>query len=284
MSTPRTWRGPLLLAPALLFIGVLFLAPVIQLLLGSLVVSSTAGWSFSFKLYTTFFADPYSWQLIFKTLRISLITVLACLLLAFPVALLMRQLSSGTRTLLAIALLSPLLTSVVVRTLAWVVLLGPKGLLNSALAALSITPLELMYNDFGVIVGLTHVFFGYMLLALTASTLKLDASLILAARNLGASRWQVLRTVIIPLCLPGMVAGSVLVFTMSASAYIVPVLLGGTATKVMATEVYDLAINYLEWKEAAVVALVLFVLVWLVVALLSRLNGPTLDGQREGGR
>lgn len=272
MSARRNWQAALMSLPALLFVGLLFLVPVVQLLLSSVVDITADGWQVSLRLYAEFFADPYSWQLVGRTLRISLITVVACLLLAFPVALLMRQLSPGKRTLLAIALLSPLLTSVVVRTLAWVVLLGPKGLFNSLLALLSIEPVALMYNDLGVIIGLTHVFFGYMLLALTASTLKLDQSLILAASNLGASRWRILRTIIIPLSLPGIVSGSVLVFTMSASAYIVPVLLGGTATKVMATEVYDLAINYLEWKEAAVIAAVLFALVWAVVASLSPLG------------
>ncbi|MBD1599486.1 ABC transporter permease [Pseudomonas typographi] len=264
-------RSASLIMPALIFIAALFLAPVVQILAGSFVQVHSGGWTLTAGLYEAFFADAYSWGLLERTLRISAITTLACLVMAFPVALLMRRLSSTQRTVLAILLLSPLLTSVVVRTLAWVILLGPVGLINKTLGVLGIAPVALMYNDVGVIIGLTHVFFGYMLLAITASMLKLDERLMLAAINLGASRWQVLRTIIFPLCLPGVLSGSVLVFTMSASAYIVPVLLGGTATKVMATEVYDLAINYLEWKEAAVVAAVLFVTVWLIVAAVTRL-------------
>jgi len=269
MTTARL-RSASLIMPALIFIAALFLAPVVQILAGSFVQTNSGGWTFTAGLYEAFFTDAYSWRLLERTLRISAITTLACLVMAFPVALLMRRLSSAQRTVLAILLLSPLLTSVVVRTLAWVILLGPVGLINKTLGVLGIAPVALMYNDIGVIIGLTHVFFGYMLLAITASMLKLDERLVLAAINLGASRWQVLRTIVFPLCLPGIVSGSVLVFTMSASAYIVPVLLGGTATKVMATEVYDLAINYLEWKEAAVVAAVLFVTVWLIVAALAR--------------
>lgn len=270
MTTARL-RSASLIMPALIFIAALFLAPVVQILAGSFVQTHSGGWTFTGGLYEAFFTDAYSWRLLERTLRISAITTLACLVMAFPVALLMRRLSSTQRTVLAIVLLSPLLTSVVVRTLAWVILLGPVGLINKTLGVLGIAPVALMYNDVGVIIGLTHVFFGYMLLAITASMLKLDERLVLAAINLGASRWQVLRTIVLPLCLPGIVSGSVLVFTMSASAYIVPVLLGGTATKVMATEVYDLAINYLEWKEAAVVAAVLFVTVWLIVAAVARL-------------
>ncbi len=272
-ARPQRLGGALLTLPALLFIGALFLLPVLQLLALSVSAADAGGgWRLSFSAYVDFLGDPHAWGLLARTLRIGLLTVLTCLLLAFPVALLMRGIAPRWRSLLFIALLSPLLTSVVVRTLAWVVLLGPKGLANAALAWAGFAPLALMYNDFGVVVGLTHVFFGYMLLAVSASVLKLDERLLLAAANLGAGRWQVLWRVVLPLCLPGIAAGAVLVFTMSASAYIVPVLLGGTATKVMATEVYDLAINYLEWREAAVVAAVLFALVWAVVALLARLG------------
>lgn len=270
----RGFQSGLLILPALIFISATFLVPVLQLLASSLIDTSGGGYRLTLQGYTAFFADAYGWQLLVRTLRISLFTVLACLVLAFPVALLMRHLSSGWRTLLAIALLSPLLTSVVVRTLAWVVLLGPNGLLNTALAWANLGPVNLMYNEIGVIIGLTHVFFGYMLLTLAASVLKLDENLLLAAANLGASRWQIFYRILLPLSMPGIVSGAILVFTMSASAYIVPVLLGGTATKVMATEVYDLAIQYMEWKEAAVVATLLFLVMWLVVALLMRLVEP----------
>lgn len=268
--------------PAVLFIGLLFLAPVLQLLMSSLVQADAQGrWQWSAALYAEFFADAYNWRLMARTLAISGLTVVASLALALPVALHMRRMAPRWRTLLAIALLSPLLTSVVVRTLAWVVLLGPQGLLNQALASAGLPPVALIYNGAGVVIGLTHVYFGYMLLSLMTSILKIDDSLILAAHNLGASRWQVLLRVILPLARPGIAAGAVLVFTMSASAYVTPVLLGGTATRVMATEIYDQAIGYLEWREAAATATVLFLLVWAGVALFSRLGDAGRHGSAQ---
>lgn len=265
------WAGYLLSMPAALFIGALFLAPVMQLLLSSVINIDSAGrFSISLAPYRAFFASAHNFKLILRTCFISGTTVIACLILAFPVALYMRQIAPRWRSLLAIALLSPLLTSVVVRTLAWVMLLGPKGLFNNILAWAGWSPIPLMYNDFGVIVGLTHVFFGYMLLSIMTSVLKIDGNLLLAAANLGATRLQILLRIILPLSLPGIAAGAILVFTMSTSAYVTPILLGGTNTKVLSTEIYDLAVNYLEWREAAVVAAVLFILVWCVVALLSR--------------
>lgn len=264
-------RGAWLALPAVLFIGVLYLAPVLSLLAGSLIEPQPDGSrKFSLVAYRSFFGDPYSLTLLARTLALSLCTVAASLVLAFPVALYLRRLTPARRTLIAMLLLSPLLTSVVVRTLAWVVLLGPNGLLNGFLQWLGLAPVALIYNDLGVVIGLTHVFFGYMLLCLLTSVLKLDPAQLLAASNLGAGPWRQWWHVILPQCRPGIAAGAVLVFTMSASAYVTPVLLGGTQTKVMASEIYDLAISYLEWNEAAVVAAVLFAVVWILVAVLSR--------------
>jgi putative spermidine/putrescine transport system permease protein len=169
------------------------------------------------------------------------------------------------RLLISFVLLSPLLTSVVVRTLAWVILLAPRGILNEILVALGFGAVKLIYNEIGVIIGLTHVFLGYMVLALMTSVLKIDENLLLAANNLGASNWNVLRKIILPLSLPGILAGSILVFTMCASTYATPRLLGGSSNKVVAMEIYDLAINFLEWKEAAALASILFVVIGLVV-------------------
>jgi len=248
------------------------LAPVVHLMFTSVVDDSSGQIRLSFELYRDFLGDRFGWQLLARTFIISLATVLVSLLLAFPVALHMRSMAPRMRTLVAIVLLSPLLTSVVVRTLAWVVLLGPKGLLNDALVSAGLQPITLMYNDVGVVIGLVHVYFGYMLLSLMVSLLKLDDRLLLAASNLGANRWQVLRHVVLPLARPGIATGSILVFTMSASAYVTPALLGGSRSKVMATEIYDQAIQYLEWREAAMLACILFAGVWATVALIARLE------------
>ena len=249
----------LLSAPTLLFIGFLFLLPNGLLIANSFIVEKgpDAG-HFTLAVYREFFGDPYNWGLIWRTVKLSLITTLLSLVLAFPVALHLRQMSPRARSLVSLVLLAPLLTSVVVRTLAWVILLGPRGVINTALIGMGLNPLPLIYNDFGVVVGLTHVFFGYMALSLMTSLSRIDDNLLLAAGNLGANRWVILREIVLPLSRPGMLAGSILVFTMSASTYATPALLGGTGSKLMATEIYDLAINYLEWRSAGAISFVLF--------------------------
>lgn len=276
--------GIWLILPALIFIFILFMFPIAKLVINSLIVVQADGWHIDLSGYLHFLSRPYSWGLIERTLWISLCTVFFCFMLAFPVALLMRQLPGRWNSLLAILLLSPLLTSVVVRTLAWTMLLGPKGLINSFLATFNLGALTLMYNDFGVIIGLTHVFFGYMLLSLTAAVFKIDNQQLLSAANLGANRWQVVWYIILPQCKSGILAGSILVFTMSASSYIVPVLLGGTSTKVMATEVYDLAIQYLEWRDASIVAVILFIVVWFLITLVGYVDNPKRIKQKGAVR
>lgn len=264
MKSPYSTNSvPYLLSlPPLIFIGLFFLLPTAVLLLKS-VVSPAGGVTLS--IYGRLLGDPYMATIIWRTLKLSAFTTLAALIVAFPVALYMRYVSSRRRSFIAFVMLSPLLTSAVVRTLAWVILLGPRGMLNQGLALSDLGPVSLIYNETGIVIGLTHVLFGYMLLALMASVLKIDENLILAASNLGASRWQILAKIILPLSLPGIVAGSTLVFTMSASTYVTPVLLGGTATKMMAPEIYEMAIVYLDWGEAAALSALLFALICFIV-------------------
>jgi len=250
-------------APALLLLCLCFVLPIVNLLLVSLTAGRDA--SFTFKHYSDFFGDGFSRGLLWTTLRVSLLTTVLSLVLAFPVALYMRQVSPRARAILAFLLLSPLLTSVVVRTLAWVFILGPRGVLNTLLNLVNLGPLQLLYNETGVVIGMTHVFFGYMVLSLMTSLLKLDDNLLLAARNLGASKWHVLTRIVLPLSLPGVLAGSVLVFTMSASTYATPAMLGGTGAKLLSPEVYELAIHQIAWDEAATAATVLFAMSALVV-------------------
>jgi len=260
------WTPYLLSLPSLLFLGLLFLLPVLSLVASSFSSAKPgADGHFTLKVYASLLSDPYNGIMIWRTLKISLITTVLTLVLAFPVALYLRQVSPRTRMLVSFVLLSPLLTSVVVRTLAWVILLAPNGIVNETLSALGFSAVKLIYNQTGVVIGLTHVFFGYMVLALMTSVLKIDENLLLAANNLGASNWNVLIKIILPLSLPGILAGSILVFSMCASTYATPRLLGGSSNKVLAMEVYDLAINYLEWNEAAALASILFVVIGLIV-------------------
>lgn len=266
----RSARAPLLLAlPVIVFLMLLFVLPVSQMMLLGAFPKEGGGPTTS--LYGAVIADPFYQRIAIRTLRISLLTTLLSLVLAYPVALHLRNVGSRWQSIIILIMVSPLLTSVVVRTLAWVVLLSQRGILNQAFGAAGLEPMRLIYVEGAVVVGLTHVFFGYMVVALMTSIRRIDENLYTAAANLGASRLRQHLEITLPLSLPGVLAGSVLVFILSASAYATPSLLGGLRISMLAVEVYNQAIGSLDWPEAAVISTVLFVIIAFVVWLATRI-------------
>jgi putative spermidine/putrescine transport system permease protein len=168
---------------------------------------------------------------LWDTLRIGLITTIVSLLIGYPLAHWMARMQSRVGHALALmAVIAPLLTGIVVRTFAWMTLLQDKGVINTTLISLGLTdkPLALMYNEFGTVVALVHIYVPFMVLTLTGVIGRIDERLEQAARSLGASRLRTFAEVTLPLSLPGILAGSLLVFALSISAYVTPSLMGGT--------------------------------------------------------
>jgi len=263
----------LLCLPILAFLGFFFVVPVGQMLL--LAVTGKSG-GISLDLIASVVGDPFYQGIAVRTLRISLLTTFFSLLLAYPVALHLRNVSSRWQSAIVLIMVSPLLTSVVVRTLAWVVLLSQRGILNQAFGSVGLPPVRMIYVEGAVVVGLVHVFFGYMVVSLMTSIRRIDENLYTAAANLGASRLRQHLEITLPLSLPGVLAGSLLVFILSASAYATPSLLGGLRISMLAVEVFNQAITYFNWAEAAAISVVLFVVIAAVVWAVTRVA--------EGGR
>lgn len=262
--------------PLLAFLAFYFLLPVGQMMTLAITPDKTGGDFPTFQRFHELFRDPYYQTITIRTLRIAFFTTLLSLVMAYPVAILMRGLNSRWQTVLVLIMVSPLLTSVVVRTLAWVVLLSRRGLFNQILDAFGLPEIRFMYNEAAVVVALTHVFFGYMVISLLTSLRRIDDALYDAAANLGASRLRMFVEITLPLSLPGILGGCVLVFTLAASAYATPALVGGSRVSVLAVEVYNLAIQSLAWGDAAAVATVLFFLIAASMLVMTRVG--------EGGR
>lgn len=269
-------RTPYLLClPLLAFLGFYFLLPVGQMMMLSLTPEKGGDFP-TLHRFTQLFGDAYYQSITIRTLRIAFFTTLLSLVMAYPVAILMRGLNSRWQSVLVLIMVSPLLTSVVVRTLAWVVLLSRRGIFNQILGAWGLPDIRFMYNEIAVVVALTHVFFGYMVISLLTILRRIDDTLYDAADNLGASRFRMFVEITLPLSLPGILTGCMLVFTLAASAYATPALVGGSRANVLAVEVYNLAIASLAWGDAAAVATVLFLLIAGSVFLMTRVG--------EGGR
>jgi len=185
---------------------------------------------FTWRNYARLFdSDLYADALI-ATLRIGVVVTALALLIGYPLAHWMARMRSRLgHALLLMAVIAPMLTGIVVRTFAWMTLLADRGVINTTLAWLGLIekPLPLMYGELGVVVGLVHIYVPFMVLTLVGVIGRIDPALEEAARNLGAGRLRTFLEVTLPLSLPGILAGSLLVFALAISAYVTPVLLGG---------------------------------------------------------
>jgi putative spermidine/putrescine transport system permease protein len=212
-----------------------------------------------------------------NTFRIAAIATLVCVLLGYPLAYWMRSLSPG-RQLLAVALVVlPFWVSILVRTYAWIVILGNDGLVNRSLEGLGLigSPVSFLYNQFGVVLGTANVLLPFLVLPLFATMLKLDDRLLQAAASLGASRRIIFWRVFFPLTLPSLAAGAILVFILTLGFFITPAILGGGRVPMIAN-MLDLLINRLpRWELAAAISTVLLVLTLACYAAYRRVGART---------
>ena len=215
----------LLTAPLVLYMLVFYALPVVAMLLRS--VDSTA--LVAGQLPPAYRHDQVFLQVFWITLRTALIVTVGTLLLGYPVALALARLRRGVATLVLVVVLLPFWTSVLVRSYAWMVLLGRHGLINEALAAAGLidAPLELLNTSFAVYIAMIHILLPYMILPIASVLRQIDPALPRAAAGLGATPWRVFRQVVLPLSMPGVAAGVLLVFVLSLGFYITPMLVGG---------------------------------------------------------
>jgi putative spermidine/putrescine transport system permease protein len=265
----RGERGPILVSLLpLLFLGILFLLPVVRLLLLSIEGGTLAHFdkAITGELYVSVFIE---------TFRIAAIVTVFALFLAYPVAYFLATASPRWALISLVFLLLPFWTSILVRTYAWMILLGRNGVLNQALVGLGLVekPVALMYNSTGVIIGMIHVLLPYMVFPVYSAMLRVDRDLLLAAEGLGASSWNVFRRVFLPLTLPGVIAGTALVFILSLGFYITPALLGGGRVVMIAVLIEQQVRQFLEWGFASALSILLLAAALLVYYGLNRIGG-----------
>jgi len=267
----------LLLAPALLWLFGLILLPHLDLALLSLRERTGPGeYALGLAQYRTFFTEPLYWNIFVRTAVISAIATVLTLLLAFPIAWTIAKLTRGRLSaLLFAACLIPFWVSETVRTLGWMILLRETGVLPGLLVALGVTaaPLELLYRDATILVGLVYTSLLFMVVPLYSSLESLDDSLIEAAYDLGGSDWSVLRTVVIPHAAPGITAGCIVVFMLTLGNYLTAALLGGKNSLWFTEQIYTQFITRFNWEQGAAFGFLLLALSSLLVWLGLRLSG-----------
>jgi putative spermidine/putrescine transport system permease protein len=265
---------PLLLVPAGVFFIVFFVAPMVSLLITSFYDYSRLGGvipTFTLKNYAALFSDLYSIQVIIRTLELAFSTAVITLLIGYPVALYLTLCSERQRAIVIMAILSPLLVSVVVRTFGWVIILGHDGLLDHAFKSIGWSLPPLLHTQTAVIIGLANVLLPFVVLSVTTSLQAIDRSVTLAAASLGANFWRGFWHVTLPLSLPGVASGFLISFSLASSSFVTPSLLGGGSFEVISTKLYTQAMVMQNWPSAASYAAALVMIVLLVLVVQSRL-------------
>ncbi|MGY4309692.1 putative spermidine/putrescine transport system permease protein [Bradyrhizobium sp. USDA 4369] len=273
MSTPRPTGE---LAPALP-LALVFLAAFVLPLVALVAISlfrTPAFAELSPAQYLRFLGDPFSLRVLADTVMLGLEVALCALVLAYPLALVYVASGPLIRTSLIFLILLPLLTSTVVRTFAWIVILGRDGIVNSAMLSLGLwdSPARLLYSWGGLVLALTQIQLPLMALPLINSLLRLDGNLARAAEGLGAGRIRVFVTVILPLTLPGAIAGLLLVFAAAATAFITQTLIGGGRIILMPSYIYQQSMGVQDWPFAAALSLIFTAAVIGIVAAIGALS------------
>jgi putative spermidine/putrescine transport system permease protein len=262
----RVNRWALLVLPATLFLVAFFVVPLLDVSIRSVTEPPDAGLS----NYTRFFEQEANLRVLTNTFWIATLTTLVCLVVGFPFAYLMTAVPGRIAGLLLIAVLLPFWSSLLVRTFAWQVILRDTGLLNNFLMDLGLTrePLPLVRTTTGVIIGMSHILLPFMVLPIWAVLRRIDPEFSRAAANLGASPATAFRRVVLPLSLPGVLAGCLLVFVLALGFYITPALLGGPRDQMISQLIVEQVQRTLDWGFAAAMSVLLmaFTLVILFVA------------------
>ncbi len=265
---------PLLLLPIVLINVAGFLLPVLNLLRMSFNEAEATGAmheAFTLVTWLKVFQDSFYWELIGNSVMVSLGITLLTLVCSYPIALYLHRSSGTWRTILLVLVISPLLTSAVVRTYGWIAILSDNGLIANGLKAAGMTsPPRLIFNLTGVFIGVTEILMPYMILALTAGFGRLDPRVEEAAMTLGATPMRAFFRIVLPLTLPGIALGSLLCFVLAVSSFITPKLLGGGRVFLLATEVYDQAIVTLNWPLAATLSIIVLVVFGAALGIYGR--------------
>jgi putative spermidine/putrescine transport system permease protein len=258
--------------PAIAILLLVFVLPMLYLASNSLHRSAGLGQvaaGLTLDNYARFIGDPFYLGILLQTFWLGLVVVTICAVLGYPVAYLLARTQSRRRGLLIFLVVAPLLISVVIRNLGWFPVLGNSGLVNWALQGVGLIdqPLRLANNFTGVVIGLVHTLLPFMILLLTTVIQKIDPSLEEAALNLGASPTRTFCKVVLPLSRPGLLAGYLLVFTMSISAYTTPAMLGGRRVLVMATYIAQQIASVLDYAFGSAAAVILVAAACTLAAL-----------------
>jgi spermidine/putrescine transport system permease protein len=279
-GNPKSYdsKGPVVtLAPIIIWMLALFIVPILLVVLVSFFVRGEIGdiqYTFTIKNYVNLVNARYA-KILWDSLVISAFTTIFCLILGYPFAYYVARAPKKIRPLLLLLIILPFWTNSLVRTYAWILLLRTEGIINTILMNLHFIsqPLQLLYNDGAVLIGMVYVMFPFMVLPLYSSIEKLDFSLLEAASDLGASPYKAFCEITLPLTKAGIMSGCILVFVPTLGYFFIPDLMGGSKIILISNLIKNQFLAARNWPLGAAVSVVLIIIMFVLLSIYSKLGG-----------
>jgi len=278
MERKRNRAFYFVLLPVLLWLIILIFVPHIELLVNSFKVDGKETWTLG--NYTDFFTNKIYWMTFLKTVSYAIGVTILAFVVAFPVAFYLTKVVSkryvGPLTML---LLVPLWVGELITIYGWMIILGDHGIINQFLISMGLIekPLPLLYNDFSMILGLLYMSVLFMIVPIMSTLESLDDAMIEAASDLGASKWTIIRRIVIPYSMPGIVSGSIIVFMLVIGDYLAPNILGGKSSLWFTEQIYNQFLSTFNWNEGAAFGFLLLLISSFIVWVALKASGQKLE-------
>ena len=274
----KPWKPWALLSPSLSAVFLLLVVPVCFIVVYSFWLRAPSGAdipAFQFGNYAKFFEDFFYPSILIRTIRVALETVILCLVMGYIPAYFFYRSESRHKSIMLLLIMLPFWISFIIRTLSWINILGDSGLINYLLIEMGILdePLSMLYNEGAVLMGLLQYLLPFMILNVYVSLDGIDKSLLEAARSLGCTEWQAFKEVVLPLSMPGVSAGCLLVFVLTAGTYLPPMILGGPGNDMIANLIFKRIIGTLDWPFGSAISVILLSLLGIIVYTYNRYLG-----------
>ncbi|MGM0257784.1 spermidine/putrescine ABC transporter permease [Enterococcus sp. AZ093] len=252
----------LIIAPGTILLLFFMILPLVNIIWPTIFTETGA----SLSAYTSFLTDDFNLKIFLRTIRVSVIVTLISAVLGIPTAYFIAGVGKKWKSLLMAMTMFPLLTNSVIRSFAWINILGRIGVINNFLIRIGLIeqPIALLYTEFAIIIGSVYLFLPTMVMTLVGVMENIEKETLEAAETLGASPFKTFYKIVMPLCIPGVIVGSILVFTGTLTAYTTPQLLGGNQNMMMATFLYQKASTLGDWTSASVIALIMIITTLMV--------------------
>ncbi|MBE6062346.1 MAG: ABC transporter permease [Clostridium butyricum] len=265
--------------PYFVWSAIFIVIPLLIVLFFSFTTKTDTGYAFSLENYERLMAPQYI-SIFLISIWLALISTVACLIIGYPVAYIISKMKPNKRNFLIMLFILPMWMNFLLRTYAWVPILGKTGIINAFLGKFGIEPIWFLYNDFAVLLGMVYNFLPFMVLPLYTTLIKMDVNLINAAADLGANRFQIFKKVILPLSIPGIFSGITMVFMPAVSTFVISRLLGGGQYMLLGNLIEQQYTTMGDWNFGSAISIFMMIIILIFMAISSKFDGTS---KAEGG-